>query len=91
LRTRTSFPFTIDWHYCYHAICQSHLCTIRKWISHSIALFKCCPLIHFKPQNQILYLWMLSFVNDFFKQHSFSSFIYMTKPLGCAMKYFYLM
>jgi hypothetical protein len=25
LRTRTSYPFTIDWHYCYHARCQSHM------------------------------------------------------------------
>jgi hypothetical protein len=33
------------------------------------------------PKTKILYLWMLSFENDFFKQHSFSSFIYMTKTL----------
>jgi hypothetical protein len=25
LRTRTSSPFTIDWHYCYHARYQSHM------------------------------------------------------------------
>jgi hypothetical protein len=25
LRTRTSSSFTIDWHYCYHARCQSHM------------------------------------------------------------------
>jgi hypothetical protein len=25
LRTRTSSPFIIDWHYCYHARCQSHM------------------------------------------------------------------
>jgi hypothetical protein len=45
LRTITSSPFKIDWHYCYHTRCQSHMHD-EEMNSHSITLFKCCPLIH---------------------------------------------
>jgi hypothetical protein len=67
LRTRTSSSFTIDWHYCYHARCQSHMHDYEMNFPfyNVVQMLSSYSLLNPKINNQVLYLWMLSFVNDF--------------------------
>jgi hypothetical protein len=60
---------------------MSFTCTIRKWIFpfyNFVQMMSSCCLLNPKIDNQ---LWMLSFVNDFFRHSSFSPFTYVTKTL----------